>query len=272
VLVLVLPGAATADSDPEPESESPTPVVSVDGGRVTVDVQGAPLEEVLGQIAARGGFRLKTAGPLGPVTIAFANLSLERALRRLVRDHELMLVYGAAPAGEGSRLVEVSVFAASPSRSAQDRPGPAAVRERAALFSEIDRLGRERGAPRLAELLRGAPDPSVRARAATTLGRVGGAEAAAALTAALSDQTPSVRIQAAHALRSAEGPRAIPAIGDVLLSDPDVSVRRAAVRILGTLPDPAATAALSRAAADSDAQIRHDVSRTLQRRGVSAPR
>jgi hypothetical protein len=248
----------------------------VDGGRVTVDVRDAELEDVLEQIATGSGFRLKTAGQLGTVTIAFTGLSLERALRRLARDHELMLVYGATAAARGASLLEVSVFAAPPSRSALDRLGSGSALERAALLAEIDRLGRPggdgRGVPRLTELLARAPDPSVRARAAQALGRVGGAGAGPPLTGALSDQAASVRLQAAYALRSVAGPAAIPALGGLLLADPNAAVRRAAARMLGAMPDPAATAALDAAVTDADAGVRLDVSRALQRRGLSAPR
>jgi hypothetical protein len=232
---------------------------------------------VLEQIALRGGFQLRATGQLGLVTAAFDDLSLERALRRLVRDHELMLIYGgpADAAGEAS-LLEVAVFAAPPSRRVADRLGPAAVAQRAALLGEINRLARGGqdggGTPRLAELLGAAPDPSVRAHAARMLGQVGGAAASAALAAALADQAPGVRVQVASSLRRLEGPRAIPALGRLLLGDPDVTVRRTAARLLDTMRDPAATAALGQAAGDPDAAVRHYVSRSLQRRAPPSAR
>jgi HEAT repeat protein len=67
-----------------------------------------------------------------------------------------------------------------------------------------------------------------------------------------------------------DGARAIPALGHTLLSDPDVTVRRAAAQMLGSLPEPAATSALSVASQDADAVIRREVSRALKRRGGSA--
>ena len=273
-----IPASAAEGPGPGPVagSSAGTSLVSVESGRVTVDLENAEVADVLAQIAARCGFQLKTSGPLGRVTAAFTNLSPERALRRLVQDHELMLVYGKASGAPGTALVEVAVFAAPPSRRAADWGGAEAIRERVALLAEIDRLtkagGDAAGLARLAELLDTAPDPTIRVRAALALGRVGGAGAAAALAGALSDQAPRVRVQAAHALRTVEAARSIPALGGLLLGDPDVTVRRAAAHLLAGMSDPAAMTALSGAARDPDATVREAVTRALERGGRSVPR
>ena len=113
-------------------------------------------------------------------------------------------------------------------------------RSAAADLAEIRRscsgAGVREGTARLADLL-GAPDSTVRTRAATALGRVGGMNAEAPLTAALSDQVAEVRLQAVDALRRVAGARAIPALQGLLLRDPDPGVRRAAARTLGMLRD-----------------------------------
>jgi HEAT repeat protein len=143
--------------------------------------------------------------------------------------------------------------------------------QRATTLAEISQLAsapdRQYAAQRLAELL-GAPDAAVRTRSAWALGRVGGPRAATALAAAARDQAPEVRVQAVGALTAVEATRAIPTLGDLLLRDPDVRVRRAAARALGTLPDPAATSALSAATQDGDMLVRRDVANALRRRGV----
>ena len=241
-----------------------SPVVVVENGKLTVDLQHADLESVLREIATRAVFDLRMSGQLGRVTATFAGVSLEEGLRRLAPEHELMLVYRAPSGGAAASLVEVRVFAGT-------RPDD--PRSAAADLAEIRRLlrsGGQEGTARLADLL-GAPDSTVRTRAATALGRVGGMNAEAPLTAALSDQVAEVRLQAVDALRRVAGARAIPALQGLLLRDPDPGVRRAAARTLGMLREPPATSALTAAAADPDASVRQEVARALRRHGVAVP-
>ena len=253
---------------------APAAVVVVEEGRVTVDARDADLAEVLSQLGARAEFQLTTMGQLGRVTTAFTAMSVEQALRRLAADHELMLVYGV-PTGDpgGPKLIQVGVFAAPPSAASVRAASEALGRERAAMLAEIHGLARSRNAerdvPRLAELLGFAPDPIVRARAASALGGLSSPLTAAALVRALTDQVPYVRVRAVHALRRVEGARAIPALGSVLLADPDGTVRRVAAQMLGSLPEAEATAALSAAAHDADGLVRREISRALNRRGIS---
>ena len=252
-------------------------LVVIEEGRVTVDAHDADLADVLAQLGARAGFRVRTSGSLGRVTAAFTAMSVEQALRRLVQDHELMLVYSAASiASVRPTLIQADVFASTPSAAQVRAANEMIRRQRAGLLAEIDRLTRsrnvERSAPRLAELLGTAPDSIVRARAASALAALNGPLSQPALATALGDSAPDVRVQVVRALRSVDGARAIPALGRVLLTDPDVTVRRAAARMLGSLQEPAATSALSVASEDADALVRREVTRALNRRGGATSR
>jgi HEAT repeat protein len=239
--------------------------VVVEEGKLTVDVHHAELESVLREIATRAAFDLRTSGKLGRVTATFAGVSLEEGLRRLAPGHELMLVYRAPVGPSAQALVEVRVFAASP---------PSDPRRAAADLAEINRLLRTGAGPegiaRLVDLLGAAPEPAVRSRAAAVLGWRGGIGSEAALTEALNDPAPDVRIQVVDALRRVAGARAIPAL-QLLLRDPDAVVRRAAARSLGMLPEAAATSALTAATGDPDASVRKEVIWALRRRGVLDP-
>jgi hypothetical protein len=265
----VLPAAEAAGPPPASSAISPPPVVTVENRVVSVDAVDAEMADVLSALAQQAGFQLTISGQLGRVTAAFTRASVEEALRRLVQDHELMLVYGAPAGGHGpSKLLRVDVFASTASRW-----GSAGLTgtERATTLAEISQLlvaqDREHAARRLGELL-GTPDATVRARSAWALGRVGGPQAVLALVAATRDQAPEVRVQAVYALGSVEAARAIPTLGDLLLRDPAVLVRRAAARTLGTLPDAAAVSALSAATQDGDTLVRREVASALRRRGV----
>ena len=77
--------------------------------------------------------------------------------------------------------------------------------------------------------------PRVRATAAWALGEIESREAVRPLIAALGDPDALVRESAAHALGEVEDAAAIPALTDVLKSDREPAVRRAAARALGEI-------------------------------------
>ena len=110
-----------------------------------------------------------------------------------------------------------------------------------------------RGA-RVAVLERGRLAAQTSPRAAGLTSQV---RATPALTVALGDQYPSVRIEAVRGLRRVEGELAVAALARVLLSDADASVRGATASVLATLRDRAAGSALGTAmSADNDASVR----------------
>ena len=265
------PPATGAAGQPPSDVVAAAPVVAVENHVVTVDIIDAELADVLSQLAQQAGFQLAITGQLGRVTAAFTRASVEEALRQLVHDHELMLIY-RAPDGEHGplQLVQVDVFAGTPSRR-----GPVALTatQRTTMLAEVSQLVAAADRPyaiqRLTELV-GSADPTVRARAAWALGRVGGPQAAVALAAATRDQARDVRVQAVYALRSAQAAGAVPTLGNLLLNDPDARVRRAAARVLGSLPGSEATSALTAATHDDDVMVRREVAGALRRRGVPA--
>ena len=267
-------GAGLATDVAPPVFSAPPELVAIQEGRVTVNAQDAELADVLSELGVRAEFEVRISGALGRVTATFTAISVEQALKRLVRDHELMLIYHAPPGGSVlPRLIQADVFASTRSASRVRAETALAGRQRVRLLAEIERLTRsrkvERGIPRLVDLLGTAPDSVVRARAAMALGGLSGPLSQGALAKALGDSAPDVRVQAARSLWRVDSARAIPALGRVLLTDPDVSVRRAAAQMLGRVQDPAATSALRVAAQDADASVRGEITRALNRHGGS---
>ena len=101
-------------------------------------------------------------------------------------------------------------------------------------------------------------DPLIRQIAAIALGNVGGADAEAALTAALDDEDSLVRERAIQALAK-WGPEAVGSLIKTLMDDPDAAVRRQAARGLGRMSGVGALAALQAAQADPDYAVRQAV-------------
>ena len=82
----------------------------------------------------------------------------------------------------------------------------------------------------------------------------GDARAVIALTRAVSDDDPNVRLSAAETLGRLQDPRAVEALIQALRQDPDPKVRAMAAWALGEIEDPAAVSALSIALREDDDQ------------------
>lgn len=251
-----------------PAAEEPTPArtmeVSMAGGRLSVNLRDIPLADVLRLIGQEARVKVNLDGQfLAPITGTFIGLSLESGIRRLTRGHSSSFAYESpSDPGQAARLTEIWVIESKPATSADPRA-------RAARLASLDNLGRrtdDGAVAELSRLLAQDPDPAVRTRAAGVLSRSRDARATPALTAALGDQQPSVRIQAMQGLRRVEGDRAAEAVGRVLLSDPDPSVRRAAAWALASLRDAAAGSALRTAmSTDGDASVRQAATTAYRR-------
>ncbi len=130
----------------------------------------------------------------------------------------------------------------------------------------------------------GEPDPGVREEAIALLGDRGEGAQVGVLRRALSDEHPRVRAAAVRAIGRAAAratplapPQAIGRPGDrmaahesalaMALADADPRVRAAAVDALADLAGDSATAALRRAATDTDAEVREAALERLDERG-----
>jgi hypothetical protein len=266
-VVAALPSAGRAPAAEAP-MPAPTMEVTVGEGRLSVNLRGAPLADVLRLIGQEARLKVNLDGQFRtPITGIFTGLPLETGIRRLTQGHTSTFAYAPAPyPGHAARLTEIWVIESSPA------VGPAAQadpRARAMRLASVGSLGRRQDDGAVAELSRilaQDPDPVVRGRAALALSRPRDARATPALTAALGDQHSSVRIQAVYGLRRVEGEAAAEALGRVLLSDPDPSVRRVAASALASLRDAAAGWALGNAmSADGDASVRRAAAAAYRR-------
>ncbi len=266
--VSVLAVAALVPAERAPAAEAPTPAgtmdVTVGEGRLSVNLRNAPLADALRLIGQEARLKINLDGQFRtPITETFTGLSLEAGIRRLTRGHSSSFAYGPRPyPGHAAPLIEIWIIESVAAV-------PVDPRVRAARLAHVGSLARRRDDGAVAELgriLAQDPDPVVRTQAAATLGRFQDARATPALTAALDDQHPSVRIQAIHGLRRVEGERAAEALGRVLRSDPDPSVRRVAAGALASLRDAAAGSALGTAmSADGDASVRQAAAAAYRR-------
>lgn len=253
-LVAVLPLAAPAVDD--------TRAVQCPDGLLSVKVRDAALDVLLEEIARECGFSVERYVALEQkLSAEFDRLTLDQALRRILRTRSYALKYASPTSGKRSPAAGVdtlwilpqgdekysmqppaSAAAGDPSRRTESklevadalsvlRHGSAEDREQAALA-----LGKRGDARAVAPLRQALADASadVRDAAIASLAEVGGADAALALAPALRDGDPRTREQAVNALGEIGGPAA----ADFLryaLADDAAFVRLAAAEILEQL-------------------------------------
>ncbi len=274
---LAVAGERTADISPE---------VVLRHGLLTVHATDMPLAELLRAIGERAGFRVVIKGYLNaPVTWSFTEAPVDKALRRLLQNTSSVLIYAPARDGGTGPLVEVIALTtkadAAPRTTQIARTIPARRTEVSGGTSVVslieDREDRLRAVRRLANkpdaaatkyfalLLSEDEDPLIRRIAAMALGKIGGAQAEATLTAALEDEDALVRGRAIQALARKWGHKAVGPLGKTLMEDPDPTVRRQAALSLGRMSGEEALEALYAAQGDPDYAVRRAVAFALTR-------
>ena len=143
-----------------------------------------------------------------------------------------------------------------------DSPDPDVRREAIAELSE-PRGGREGKFPELYATFTADEDATVRSAALRALGRCEASEQMGAVTAALDDEVPAVRRDAAVALDSVIADEAVEPLSRAALEDPSIGVRVAAVRALRHYRRPGVLATLMEALDDPEFSVRHQAGRSL---------
>jgi hypothetical protein len=260
--------------------------VKIQRGLLTVDLRDAPLAEVLRAIGERAGLKVAIDGDASSlVTKSFAGVPLEEGIKRLVGGAPLVFKYATSP-GETAAvaLSEVWIYVRSAGdqkvtgAEVTEQPGVATSENwvdqallrpepgtRLDAVRELARQPEEATVGVLGQIVSWDEDPIVRREAAAALGRIGGAEAAAALTPALSDQEPAVRMQAVRAVGRIGDDGGAQALGAVSIGDPDPLVRRLAVRALGAQEIAESRSALEAATSDPNESVRREAASALSR-------
>jgi hypothetical protein len=200
------------------------PLIRVEAGRVSVKIAGAPLEEVLREISAQSHAKLVLHGPRPEkVSAEFESLSLEEALRRLIKANFVLLY---TPGTDGP-LVEVwALTLGTPSASLPPATQEPVQHILSGESASLDAL--------IVELHRG--NATQRGRAVLALGELQDERAVELVIEMLEeDVDPKVRHHATWALKDLGGPRALAALAEALYKDSDNFVRQSAVDALARL-------------------------------------
>ena len=115
MLLLGLCWYGTVAAQVEPQ-DLPNPILAVHAGRLTANLDRAPLRTVLEELARRVHLRLLVSEAWcdHSVTAHFRALPLEEVLARLLAGHSYAFTYATAPSGEGAearrKIVELIVL------------------------------------------------------------------------------------------------------------------------------------------------------------------
>jgi hypothetical protein len=239
-------------------------VIRVAEGLVSVEVERAPLRQVLGEISVRSGVTLLWLGSRDEeVSARFESVPLDQALSMLVRENFFLVYSGQLP----ERPVELWVFrrehAGEPkTRRAADEPaGVEPPRHEQHAGRPLIRAPEDSddgpSAEAAIDALRTHEDVDARAQAVAALRDLGDRGAFAALSeAAASDTDESVRQEALAALAALGGRAAVEPLARALRRDPDPFVRYEAVVGLAEIGGARAGRLLVEALHDADELVR----------------
>lgn len=281
-----VPRAAGGEASATP-AEATSVWVEAVRGRLSVALDGAPLEAVLAAIRAETGVAVTVYGPIArDVSDRFRGLSLEAALRRLLRPLNVAFVYGPPRGAAPARLEKVVVCpaarasrgpaepadrpAAAPratvpaeprvetAATAETLPPEAASLARLAEVPAADRPPADRAtATREVEALLRHADPAVRRQALEVAETTRLASADALRQAALTDADLQVRWAALAALVATAGRDAAVRAAESGLASASAGERLAALEALGEqLGGEVGERAARRALADPDPAVR----------------
>jgi hypothetical protein len=216
-------------------------------GYLTIQVEDAPLDELLDEIARQSGLVVKRYVALDQrVSDRFEQLPLDRALRRILRNRSFVLEY-TAEQPTTLWIVPEGGEAATVQRTTMKPLGNHMPRRDSAAGDNTEVQGtsdgerspdREEAALALGESLADDAvtrlslaliddDPDVRSAAVSSLTEIGSGEAVQALAAALGDPDPRIREEAVDSLAEIGGENAITLL-QLALADEEPTVREAA--------------------------------------------
>jgi hypothetical protein len=242
----------------------------VESGRLSGQLNGVPLAEVLRLLAGAVPLTVIARGPLPetPVTATLAGVDLEAAVKRLLRGHAYLLVYveEGVPSGPPlQRLAEIVILPASQ----PDPPVPVAARPAApvpAAPAADARAAAAKPSPELAALAHAAlwgASAEERADAIEAVAYEGAAgtpgdSVPVVLTAALSDPDEGVRARALEALKDTVDAEALPLaeLAWMAIEDGSPARRIQALELLAERAETEAAGPLRQALADPEAEVR----------------
>jgi HEAT repeats len=229
----------------------PSPVIEFRGGLLSVRVRDCPWEAVLKEIERQTGISIRAMGvPAGTLMHEFDAVPLEEGLRRLLRDANLLFIYGNS-SGKGPSeavLEHVWLFPKEGIATAVTQVSHAPRRVVA-----VEALSGEEGTKAGSELAADGDNSRERRTALLRVIQDHGSEAEQALQQAALDADPSIQTLALGTLAERNLPEVIQTMR---LASGNPSTRLAALQALSQHDDTIVLQALTEALADNDIEVK----------------
>ena len=209
---------------------------------VTIKARDVTVDDLLKEIAEQSGLMLILHDPIDePVTVDIQQLSLTKAISRILRNQNFALQYTGA-----SFTGRLWVF----SKGSRNAPGYGRGARHSAALTVDETIAS-------LSLALANNDAQVRLEAVSGLTDIGNDQAAAVLAGALTDSDPRVREEAIYALGEIGGENAVPAIEQAFM-DAEDDVRQAAIAALSDIGGDESARALAVALYDVNTSLRED--------------
>jgi hypothetical protein len=204
--------------------------IRYDDDRVTAEVRNAPIQQALEELAARTGIVFEVSSiDNDPVSVSLFRVSLQEAVQRVVGPGNSIAYFGKDESGR-ERLLFVRVLAR------KNPNAPTSLRYLG--IGAITKTGEDvvETPDQAIKALASSDDVDLRQKAIETLAASKSDVAAAALTIALDDPAPEVRVASIEGLASLGARPVLPKIV-ALLKDEHPGVRRSAIVAIALLGD-----------------------------------
>lgn len=243
-------------------------VLEVRDGLVTVDTQGATIEQIARALSDKAGFEVRLSGNLDdPVHLSVKNMPLARFLRKLAGEHSLIVIDNPTDNVSGKKpdrpIAAVYIVANPNVRIASQeilREAPARAPEEGGQFLEARRV--------LEDSLGGKvwATPDQRVTAIESLASSTDKESIRTLERVVAGETDAaIRDDAVNALAKIGGQEATLALGRILFGNSSPQARLMAIRALATLEGDIPRSFITKALKDRSASVRREAANALAR-------
>jgi len=247
--------------------------VSVDAGLVSVIAEEVPLQDLVGEIAAKTKLRLVLYVVLDRrVSFSIDQQPLSAVLDEILDRDSYQLFQPAASHDDSNSneaipgslwiFAEGSELASTATIFLETVIYQGTAGEKKEAIRELRRLGTP-AAVRTLSLALGDDDARVSKSAMEALSRIGGDEALAAIASATMDADPRVRGKAAEAMAMAGGYSSAEYL-KIALQDEDPRVRASVIDSLGDIGDDYSIQVIQRALQDPDLEVRERALEVLE--------